>query len=723
MSKAMECQRPGCTGEIVDGVCEDCGRPPVGKSLLANEPQAGNGLSSMTLYSGTVGSPRTASRRHTSRSSRGSSSRRQSLGGGLVSIPPQPSQDPLKLVMAVAEVPERKRYCPGCDAKVNRTKGFCPQCGNEYNFEPSLKTGEIVNNKFEVKGAIAFGGLGWIYLAWDQVLSRWVILKGLLNAKDEASAAAAVAERQFLAAVKHPKIVGIYDFVQYGSEGFIVMEYVGGQTIDSLRKARTVLPVEEAISYILGILPAFSYLHANNFVYCDFKPDNFMLEGDDVKLIDMGGVRRIDDPNGDIYGTKGFMAPEAADNPEAVSDLYTIGRSLAVMVMDFKYQTTFENSLPSPGEQAILAKHEALYRFLLRATHQDPDQRFQTADEMSDQLHGVLREIVALQSGPKPAESQTFTADNLLDGEDVQGTQAVDVRLLPTIKIDAKDVAANELLRLAAIIDPQKRISALQQTVAKFKEKSVEARLRLADVFLVTKEFAVAKQILDKLAVEDPFDWRVQWYRGKSYLAQGNGSLARNEFGKVYFEMPGEIAPKLAIGFAAELAGMLDEAVAFYQRVAKVDPNHTTACFGLARCRKQQGNILGGAEALAMVPVNHSLYTQSRISLAQVLIHDDGLIDDEVLEQAAQTIESITAEGGMVHQLAARLLTCALNLIASGTIKEDHSRLLLGHAMQVSKLRSAAEEEYRKTARYAANAEEKIFWVNLANTVRPVTLF
>ena len=60
---------------------------------------------------------------------------------------------------------------------------------------------------------MAFGGLGWIYLGWDTVLSRWVVLKGLLNSKDEASAAAAVAERRFLAAVKHPKIVGIYNFV------------------------------------------------------------------------------------------------------------------------------------------------------------------------------------------------------------------------------------------------------------------------------------------------------------------------------------------------------------------------------------------------------------------------------------------------------------------------------------------------------------------------------
>ena len=82
------------------------------------------------------------------------------------------------------------------------------------------------------------------------------MLKGLLNAKDEEAAAAAVAERQFLAAVKNPRIVGIYNFVTQGAEGFIVMEYVGGRTLKSLRKEHGgPLPVAEAIAYILGILP------------------------------------------------------------------------------------------------------------------------------------------------------------------------------------------------------------------------------------------------------------------------------------------------------------------------------------------------------------------------------------------------------------------------------------------------------------------------------------
>ncbi|HEY6874157.1 MAG TPA: tetratricopeptide repeat protein [Geobacteraceae bacterium] len=705
--------------------------PPVGASLLAaaRNGSANSGSDNTgTFATGSTGTGMTGTghtsgtRKHTSRSSKGSSSRRTALGGGLVSLPPLPSQDPLALLMEKAEVPERKRRCPHCDTKVTRTRGFCGQCGHEYNFEPALKAGDIVNGKFEIKGPIAFGGLGWIYLGWDKVLNRWVVMKGLLNAKDEAAAAAAVAERQFLAAVKHPKIVGIYDFVNSGNEGFIVMEYVGGKPIGTILKEKGVLPVEEAISYILGILPAFSYLHANGFVYCDFKPENFMIEGDDVKLVDMGGVRRIGDPDGDIYGTRGFMAQEAGDDPVEVSDLYTLGRSLAVLIMDFKYMKEYENSLPTPTEQPVLAENESLYRFLLRATHQDPDQRFQSADEMADQLYGVLREIVALKTEPKPAESQTFTSDNLFDADDVAGTEKVDVRLLPTLKMDVRDPAANELLRMAAVTNPEKRVVALEHVADKFGEKSAEARLRLANAYLGVKRFSDANKLLDQLHAEDQFDWRVSWYRGKSLLAQNDGQVARMEFGKVYFEMPGEIAPKLAIAYAAEITGDYDEAARYYKRVAKVDPNQTTACFGLARCLSKKKDINGAMEALAAVPAQHSLFNQARIALAKILLHDETGLDRPLIEKAAETIESISAEGGVVHHLSGRLLASTVSVITSGKVKEDRNTKLLGHQMHPVALRKGAEEEFRKAAHYATSHPEKIMWVDMANAIRPQTL-
>jgi serine/threonine-protein kinase PknG len=322
------------------------------KSTSTRRPKASTASQSSSGSSGSGSGSSVASGSGSSRSRTrsGSAARGRALGGGLVNMPVMPFLDPLQMVMADMRIHEKKCKCPSCKNKVNPDKRFCANCGQEYNFKPSLKVGDLVGGQYEIKGTLAFGGLGWIYLGMDLKLNRFTVLKGLLNSKDEAAAAAAVAERQFLAAVKHGKIVGIYNFVTWGTESYIVMEYVGGRNLKEIRKERGPLPPEEAVAYILGILPALSYLHSQDLVYCDFKPDNIMLEGDDVKLIDMGAVRRIGDLEGDIFGTVGYMAPEAGDDPTACSDLYTVARTLAVLLMDFDLTGEMEQKLPSKDD-------------------------------------------------------------------------------------------------------------------------------------------------------------------------------------------------------------------------------------------------------------------------------------------------------------------------------------------------------------------------------------
>jgi serine/threonine-protein kinase PknG len=720
----QHCTRPGCGGKIVDGICEDCGRPPAGQSLLTESTGTGT---VGTAATGTGTGTRSSGSRRATRSMRGSLTTRSRLGGGLISLPPMPSADPLTLIMGKAEVPSGRRICPHCESRVNRDEGFCPSCGQPYNFKPTLKTGDIVASQYEVKGPIAYGGLGWIYLAWDNVLNRWAVLKGLLNARDEAAAAAAVAERQFLAAVKHPKIVGIYNFVTHGTEGFIVMEYVGGKTIKSLRKERGPLPVAEAVAYILGILPAFSYLHGQGIAFCDFKPDNFMLEEGDMKLIDMGGVRRIDADQGPVFYTAGYAAPEVANGevaPNEVTDLYTVGRTLAELIMDFKPYGAYEYALPAPSDAPVLKENEGLYRLLLRACHRDPDQRFQTADDMADQLHGALREIVAFKEGPKPAESTIFTGD---DADDQEGAAAPLVRLLPMLKVDATDAAASLILAAAAITRPERRLAALRDIAAK-KPDSVEGKLRLADALIPGDGGKVPAQVatlLNAVEQKDPFDWRVHWYRGKAMLASGEASKAHSSFDRAYFELPGELAPKLGIAFAAEAEGDAKTAAAFYDRVSHVDPDHTSACFGLARVRCKAGDrdgMMSAAEALRRVPASSSLYSQAQIRLVDLLIKDGIQFDHSLIEQAAETIEQIGVEGGVVHQLAGRLFVAVIELIEKGTIKSTGGTLL-GSPLKITDLRLAAEKQYRSCAHFAADDAEKIRWVDLANRVRPVTLF
>jgi serine/threonine-protein kinase PknG len=565
----------------------------------------------------------------------GKSSRRQ-LGAGLVSIPELPSTAPELAVLAEAKVPENKRFCAGCNTAAKRDKGFCTKCGQKYNFVPSLAPGDVVGGQYEVKGAIAYGGLGWIYLGFDNLLSRYVVLKGLLNSEDAASAAVALAERQFLAAVKHPNIVGIYNFVTHDAEGYIVMEYVGGKTLKEIRKERGTLPVAEAIAYIHRVLGAFACLHQLGLVYCDFKPDNVMLEGDDIKLIDLGGARKIDDPDGDIYGTIGYAAPEAGEGPTMVSDLFTIGRTLAVLVTNISgFSTEHQYTLPSAQSDPVFSKQESLYRFLLKATASAADDRFQTAEEMAEQLLGVLREVVAVETNtPRPATSTLFDGDRLAvtAGGDFSPIEPSYLHL-PNLLIDAKDLGFNVVLNASMTADLDRRIEQLQQVVKQLPT-SIEAKLRLANSLIdrggkfttdrgVSKfleDFTEAEILLDRVAQQDAWDWRVDWYRGKSLLAQNHAQRSQAAFDRVYFDLPGELAPKLAFAIAAEQGKNYQLAAQMYELVECTDLNYPTSAFGLARCRLMQGNRNSAVTALQQVPPTSNLYTRAKVEIARILV-------------------------------------------------------------------------------------------------------
>ena len=463
------CTRPECTGGGVidaDGYCTECGLAPAPVAAATSLPQQASSQSVRSARSSSTsrGSSRSLSGRSRSvrsgstrssvsvRSTRSSTSQssRGALGAGLVTVPPVPRPDPRSMVQEHPEVPERKRYCSKCEAPVGRSRngnagrpeGFCTKCGTEYSFSPKLFAGDLVGGQYEVVGCIAHGGLGWIYLGIDRrVNDKWVVLKGLLDTGDEEALAVAIAERRYLAEVDHPNIVRIINFVEHpdlakgSTDGYIVMEYVGGKSLkdiaDERRGAdgrRVPLPVEQAIAYALEALPALGYLHSRGLIYCDFKLDNVIQSEDQLKIIDMGAVRRQDD-DGAIYGTVGYQAPEiATDGVSPASDLYTVARSLAVLTFDFQgFSTVYRDTLPGPEDVEVFDRYESFYRLLVRATDPDPDKRFSSAQEMAEQLTGVLREILALQDNrPRPALSTLFGAELRVVDTELVGPAAFD---------------------------------------------------------------------------------------------------------------------------------------------------------------------------------------------------------------------------------------------------------------------------------------------------------
>ena len=736
----IACTQPGCTGTIQDGYCDVCGSPEgsAGPPDLSAATAAGVGGTASTvsrasnrLASTALGSARARSGSTTTRL--GTSSKRlrgARLGAGLTTIPPVPAVDAAAAIMKNPVVPEEKRTCPSCGSPVGRSRdgqpgraeGFCAKCRNPFSFIPKLAPGDLVGGQYEVAGCLAHGGLGWIYLARDRnVSNRWVVLKGLLNSGDADALAAAIAERQFLAQVEHPLIVEIYNFVTHEGAGYIVMEYVGGTSLKSLLKSRMqaaggrydALPVDQAIAFIVEILPAFQYLHDLGLIFCDFKPDNIIQVGDAVKLIDLGGVRRLDDQASAIYGTVGYQAPEVPTVGASVaSDIFTIGRTLLVLAMEFRgYQSTYLASLPPVDDTALFQEHDSLYRLLAKACAPDPADRFASADELRVQLLGVLREVVADRLG---AGAATYSTSSLLFEVPAVSGQTLDWQELPALRVDENDPMTG-WLHTVSIEDPVARLDAL--TAA--PKSSPEVLLAKAHAALHSGRLDVVDTVVVDMLTADPWEWRAVWMSGLAALARGDFATAQSAFNAVYGQVPGELAPKLALALACEESNELDVAESLYTTCARTDANYIAPCaFGLARIRSGRGDLDGAISALDLVPPTSRAFTQARRERAgQLAASGRGL---PALSEAMRSVESLTIDAKDRATLLVGVLDVALDEVRTKGARPDI--LIAGVPAAEPSLRQGLEAGYRELAGYAEAREDKVRLVDQANSVRTWTM-
>jgi len=685
------------------------------------------------------------------------------LGAGLVEVPPVPARDPASAIMKDPQVPETRRFCSHCDEVVGRgrdgrpgrSEGYCKSCGHPFSFTPKLHPGELIAGQYEVLGCLAHGGLGWVYLARDHnVSSRWVVLKGMLDASDVDSVTAAAAERAFLAEVEHPNIVKIYNFVQHDDAGYIVMEYVGGRSLKEILLSRrdaageqAALPLGQVIAYGLEVLSAFGYLHGVGLLYCDFKPDNAIQSEEQLKLIDLGGVRRAFDTASPIFGTHGYQAPEVGSvGPSVTSDLYTVGRTLAVLSFPFRgYTRRHLRSLPPREEVPLFQRHESYHRLLRRATHPDPARRFQSATEMAEQLTGVLREVLSTEDGqPRPAASPLFGPEQHTAGTEIidigransQDTPASGTTLpvitplqdraaavaLPVPLVYRQDPAAGFLTGLT-VGDPGDLAAALEAAPI----TSREVRLALARVRIELGELSEAQTLLNNIAEDQPDDWRVDWYRGVRALAEGRAEDASAVFTDLYDLMPGEQPPKLALGFCHEQRGDAERAACFYETVWRTDRSYVSAAFGQARVLLATGDRVEAGRVLDSVPPNSIHYLAAQLAAIAVAVRGRRAadLDAATLAEAGRRLQSLTLDTGRYAAFAIEVLEAAmLWLRAQGDPPRPGRRQeILGVALREVKLRGKLEEYYRVLAKLADGTGQRHAMVKRANAVRPRTLF
>ncbi len=678
------------------------------------------------------------------------------LGGGLVEVPRVPEQDPLEALMTDPVVAEAKRFCWNCGRPVGRStsdgealsEGWCPHCGSPYSFLPQLSPGDMVVDQYEIKGCIAHGGLGWIYLASDKnVNDRPVVLKGLVHSGDAEAQSIAMAERQFLAEVTHPGIVKIFNFVEHDDKngdpvGYIVMEYVGGTSLKQVKGHK--LPVAQAIAYMLEILPALGYLHSVGLVYNDLKPENIMVTEEQLKLIDLGAVSRLNS-YGFLYGTPGYQAPEIVKTgPTMATDIYTVGRTLAALTLDLRTRNgRYDDGLPEVDP--VLAQHDSFGRLLQRAIDPDPRRRFASAEETSGQLIGVLREVVAQDSGmPRPGLStvfspsrSTFGVDLLVAHTDVyldgqvhsekltaqEIVKALQVPLVDPADVGAAVLSATVLSQPVQTLDSLRaaRYGSLDSDGGVDLSESVELPLMEVRALLDLGDVAKANRKLDDLCERVGWRWRLVWFRAVAELLSADYESATKHFTEVLDTVPGELAPKLALAATAELSGSADER-AFYKTVWNTDNGIISAGFGLARAQSADAQRDDAVTTLDQVPPTSRHFTTARLTSAVTLL--SGRSGSEITEQqirdAARRVEVLPDTEPRVLQIRALVLGTAMDWLADNTASTNH---ILGFPFTEHGLRLGVEASLRGLSRVAPTQEHRYALVDLANSVRPMSTF
>jgi len=271
---------------------------------------------------------------------------------------------------------------------------------------------------YEILGPLGAGGMGEVYRARDTRLERIVAIK-ILPARvagREDSRQRFEREARAVSSLNHPHICNLYDIGREGETGYLVMEYLEGETL-AARLAKGALPVPEALRCGAQISEALEQAHRKGVIHRDLKPGNVMLTKAGAKLLDFG-LAKLREPDrvaggslaptvtqpvtaeGTLVGTLQYMAPEQLEGKEADArtDIFALGALLYEMVTGRK---AFEGKSQASVISAIMSSEPppvatlqpmappALEHVVTKCLAKDADGRWQSAADVAAELKWI----------------------------------------------------------------------------------------------------------------------------------------------------------------------------------------------------------------------------------------------------------------------------------------------------------------------------------------------
>jgi len=263
--------------------------------------------------------------------------------------------------------------------------------------------------KFEIRRVLGNGAMGEVYLGVDPSIGREVAIKTILPAAAQGSEAKERFAREARAAgvLNHPNLVTIYEFGEDQGVLYIAMEFVKGHDLDELISQQA-LTRSEILEVLAQVCDGLGFAHRQHIVHRDIKPTNVRVQRDGRRLhgkvMDFG-VAKISNSDmtatGMVMGTVSYMAPEyiRTGKPDPRSDLFAVGVMLYEALSGrkpFAGDTTptilykIVNEPPEPiNTEQLQGISPSIKSVLDRALAKNPDERFQTAEDLAKALRAA----------------------------------------------------------------------------------------------------------------------------------------------------------------------------------------------------------------------------------------------------------------------------------------------------------------------------------------------